>query len=324
MKRPNREVSIFTLSALDVLAMATGTFVLLVVIMMPYYRMTADANAAIDDIREATETETAEAEEIERVAAADAAAAEDVMAEAEAIRAAAAELRAAALALIQEADAVDGRAGDDNRRVAELESRIELRVIKEMDLVFVVDTTASMAGVLRELTDSMEGIVRILERLVPSLRVGVVAYRDRELGGWVTQALPLTATDSGFFRVQDFVARLQVSRVGGTSVHEDLDRGLAEALAMPFRTGAKQTIIVIGDAAAHRPQQAYALGLARRFSAASNRQSISTLFVPTQAWREFGEGDREFFEQLARAGGGQFNDLRGALIESVLLSVLEE
>ena len=48
MKRPSRELSIFSLSALDVLAMATGTFVLLMVILMPYYRMSFDANAAIE------------------------------------------------------------------------------------------------------------------------------------------------------------------------------------------------------------------------------------------------------------------------------------
>ena len=45
MKRPNRSISIFSMSALDVLAMATGVFVLLLVMLMPYYRKTFDANA---------------------------------------------------------------------------------------------------------------------------------------------------------------------------------------------------------------------------------------------------------------------------------------
>ena len=62
MKRANREVSIFSLSALDVLAMATGTFVLLMVLLMPYYRMTVDANAAMNDVLASTEEQTAEAE----------------------------------------------------------------------------------------------------------------------------------------------------------------------------------------------------------------------------------------------------------------------
>ncbi len=38
MRRRSRETSIFNMSALDLLAMATGTFVLIVVILLPYYR----------------------------------------------------------------------------------------------------------------------------------------------------------------------------------------------------------------------------------------------------------------------------------------------
>ena len=49
MKRRSRELSIFNLSALDVLATATGVFVLLVVMLMPYYRKSFDANAEIED-----------------------------------------------------------------------------------------------------------------------------------------------------------------------------------------------------------------------------------------------------------------------------------
>ena len=47
MRRRDRTISILTLSALDVLAMATGVFVLLLVMWVPYYRRTLDANAEI-------------------------------------------------------------------------------------------------------------------------------------------------------------------------------------------------------------------------------------------------------------------------------------
>ena len=324
MKRPSREVSIFSMSALDVLAMATGTFVLLMVILMPYYRMTVDANAAMNDMLAATEAQTAEAEALERAAAADRAATEEKIAEAEEILRAAAELRAAAVSLRQEADAADGRSGSDRRRVAELRAQIEQRIINELDLVFVIDTTASMGEVLRQLAGSMAGIVRILERLVPSLRVGVVTYRDRELPGRVIQSFPLTPTGTSLDQIQRFVGGLRASRVGGTTVHEDLDQGLAEALNMRFRPDAKQTIIVIGDAAAHRPEQAYTLRIANRYTNSGSRRSISTLFVPTRSYMLGGQGDREFFQDLAQAGGGTFNQHSGQLIEGVLLSVLED
>ena len=107
-------------------------------------------------------------------------------------------------------------------------------------------------------------------------------------------------------------------------MHEDLDQGLAEALDMRFRPDAKQTIIVIGDAAAHRPEQAYTLRIANRYTNSGTRRSISTLFVPTRSYMLGGQGDREFFQELARAGGGTFNQHSGELIEGVLLSVLED
>ena len=51
MKRRNRDLVLFNLSALDVLATATGVFVLLAVLLMPYFRKTLEAHAEIADVR---------------------------------------------------------------------------------------------------------------------------------------------------------------------------------------------------------------------------------------------------------------------------------
>ena len=96
MQRPSRETSIFNMSALDLLAMATGTFVLIVVILLPYYRKEFDAHAEILDLKAATETQSAEAEEILQAAIAEARAAAQLQAEADQTLNAAAEARAAA------------------------------------------------------------------------------------------------------------------------------------------------------------------------------------------------------------------------------------
>ena len=169
----------------------------------------------------------------------------------------------------------------------------------------------------------MSGIIRVLERLVPSLRVAVVAYRDHDLRGQLLRVLEPTATAGGAARVQGFVEGLRASRVGGNTPQEALYDGLQRALAMPLRAGAKQTVIVIGDAAAHSRHQAATLSLAGRYAAGGRKRSISTLFVTTESFLRFGSGDRGFFARLAEAGGGEFNDHRGALTESVLLSVLD-
>ena len=69
MKRRQRTISIFSMSALDVLALATGVFVLLLVMLMPYYRKTLDANAEIQGARMAAAETLAEVQALETTAA---------------------------------------------------------------------------------------------------------------------------------------------------------------------------------------------------------------------------------------------------------------
>ena len=66
MRLPSRELQIFSLSALDVLAMACGVFVLLLVLMMPYYRRSFDAAAATEAIRAATAATVAQVKDTEK------------------------------------------------------------------------------------------------------------------------------------------------------------------------------------------------------------------------------------------------------------------
>ena len=96
MMRPKRSISILSMSALDVLAMATGVFVLLLVMLMPYYRKTMDAEAEIEAVRVAAAESLAEVQSLEATAARN-------RAEAGAAAAEAAELQARATALEQAA-----------------------------------------------------------------------------------------------------------------------------------------------------------------------------------------------------------------------------
>src|SRR5918994_5390793 len=69
MKRRHRTISILSMSALDVLAMATGVFVLLLVMLMPYYRKTMDAHAEIEGARIAAAESLAEVQALQTTAA---------------------------------------------------------------------------------------------------------------------------------------------------------------------------------------------------------------------------------------------------------------
>ena len=314
MRRPNREISIFTLSALDVLAMSAGVFVLLLVMLMPYHRKVLDAHAAIEAVRIAEAETVAHVQTLEEQGTLHRAEADAAEAEAAAVLAQAASLRQAAAEqrqeVLRQAVASQVQEGD-----------VTTPVIDAIDLVFVIDTTASMGPVLREVAHSLRGIVRILERLVPSLRVGVVAYNDRDTGRIPVVTLPPTPTDHGLARVVAFIEGLSASTVGSRTVDEDLYLGLTTATALPLRPEAKQALVVVGDAEAHPHEQAQALFRAESFVRGRDNRSISTLFVTTPSSLLHGNVARGFFVALANAGGGSFTDHAGSMIEGVLLSV---
>lgn len=322
MKRPSRTLSIFTLSALDVLAMATGTFVLILVMLMPYYRKSFDAHAEVEEIRVESATVAAEAEVERQAAARDLAAASEARAEAARLERAAAELQAAASGQQEQVRTAEEKTAARLRRIEEMHKLAEQRVVEELDLIFLVDTTRSMGPVLAELAISMKGIVRILERLIPSVRIGFIAYRDRDAGVKPLIVLPLTSTDDGLDRLLRFVSNLRISPRGSGTLEEDMYLGLTRALSMRLRPDAKQSIVVIGDAAAHPWEASRTLKRAKRFARQGKRSSLSALYVSTPSSRSFGDVGRSFFVDLAAAGGGEFSDHSGKMIESILLSVL--
>ncbi|MGF1641876.1 MAG: hypothetical protein ACFCUO_13090 [Rhodospirillales bacterium] len=318
MKRPNRTVSIFSMSALDVLATATGVFVLLLVMLMPYYRMTFDANAEIAEVRVSVAETMAEVRALERQAILYRGEAEGADADADRLDAAAADLEA-------QARADRGRTPARPEVPRRAEGRLpENLVVAAMDLVVVIDTTASMGPPIRDLSASIRGLIRILERLVPSLRVGIVAYKDRDTGLAPVEVLPITPTDRHLPRILGFVDRLEEARIGSPTVEEDVHLGLAAAFAMPLRPDARQAIVVVGDAAAHRVFQEETLIWTRNFVRANRNRTVSTLFVTTPSSLAHGQRDRRYFQRLAEAGGGSFNDHTGTMTESLLLSVLVE
>jgi hypothetical protein len=312
MKLPNRMVSIFSLSALDVLAMATGVFVLLLIMLMPYYRKTFDANAEIDAVRVAAAATTAEVRSLEQAAARDRAEAGAAAAAAAALDERAATLEEAARSRIRPRPVV--REGADPKE----------QVVETIDLIFVIDTTASMTPVIRELAVSMRSIVRILQRLVPSVRIGVSAYKDRDTGLPPVITFPLTPTDPFLPRIVGFVESMDASPVGSRTLEEDVHLGLEAATLMRWRPDAKQVVVVIGDAAAHPEYQNETFWRARNFAQNSELRTVSTLFVTTPSSLSAGQRARPYFQALATAGNGSFNDHTGSMIESVLLSVLVE
>jgi hypothetical protein len=305
VKRLDRGVEFLTLSALDTLATAIGVFVLLVAFLMPYYQNTFDLESTIEAARATQETTAAQLDDVkERIAEES-------------------ERAAAALAQTEQISAkLASLAVRPTPRPTAQPPTPSGATVKALDLVFVVDTTASMGQVLEQMTRSMASIVRILERLSSSVRVGVVAYRDYDTEPPLIRALGLTETREALPQIIDFVASLRVSRVSSHDIEEAVYSGIRTATAMPFPANARQAIIVIGDAAAHPWELAECLAHVERFVDSAPGRTVSGLFASTLSSQRLGDRDRAFFVRVAEAGRGSFTDHAASMTESILLSVL--
>ncbi len=114
-----------------------------------------------------------------------------------------------------------------------------------IDVVFAVDTTGSMGGLLEGAKRTVWSIASHIKDIdqQADLHVGLVAYRD--LGDdYVTKDFALTGDlDAMFAELSSYYAG------GGGDVPEDVDAALYDAVhKMQWRDGAKKMIFLVGDA----------------------------------------------------------------------------
>jgi Mg-chelatase subunit ChlD len=120
-----------------------------------------------------------------------------------------------------------------------------------MEMVFVLDTTGSMGGLLTGAKERIWGIVNEVMQTSsrPSVKVGLVAYRDRG-DQYITQVLPLTEDlDKVYSTLMEYEAG------GGGDEPENVRRALAEGVAKggwsrPSPNHA-QILFLVGDAPPH-------------------------------------------------------------------------
>lgn len=124
-----------------------------------------------------------------------------------------------------------------------------------LEMVFVLDTTGSMGGLLEGAKQRIWGIVNEVMQSTsnPSVRVGLVAYRDRR-DEYVTKVLPVT-TDLD----QVYSTLMSYRAEGGGDTPEDVRRALADGVRnagwSPRTPGIAQIIFLVGDAPPHEDYQ---------------------------------------------------------------------
>jgi hypothetical protein len=169
-----------------------------------------------------------------------------------------------------------------------------------VDVVFAVDTTGSMGGLIDGAKRTVWSIATHIRKTDPNaeLRIGLVAYRD--LGDdYVTRDFALTSDlDAVFTELSSYRA------AGGGDTPENVDAALDDTLhKMRWRDDAKKLVFLVGDAPpASRGDVPRFDVLARE---ASERQII--LNTIRCGW------DRETelaWQQIATLGGGQFSTIQ--------------
>src|SRR5262245_5745660 len=169
-----------------------------------------------------------------------------------------------------------------------------------LEMVFVLDTTASMGGLLDGAKQRIWGIVNEVMQTEshPAVRIGLVAYRDRG-DQYVTQVLPLTNDLDQVYSVL-----MAYKAEGGGDTPEDVRRALLEGVThagwSTQSNGMAQILLLVGDAP---PHDDYSDAPDTR-STAANAADLGILVNTIQCGTI--PGTRVVWEAIAQKGNGQY------------------
>lgn len=178
-----------------------------------------------------------------------------------------------------------------------------------LEIVFVLDTTGSMGGLLDGAKRRVWGIVNeVMQESHSSVRIGLVAYRDRG-DQYVTKVLPLTSDlDQVYTTLMDYRAD------GGGDEEEDVRTALSEAVYKvawsPAADDLAQIIFLVGDAPPHNDygnttDTLTTAAAAVRKGIVVNTIQCGTMGHTTRAWKAIAErGNGQYFA-IADDGGMQ-------------------
>ena len=169
-----------------------------------------------------------------------------------------------------------------------------------LEMVFVLDTTGSMGGLLEGAKQKIWGIVNEVMQspAKPSVRVGLVAYRDRG-DQYVTQVLPIT---NDLDKV--YTALMEYRADGGGDGPENVRRALADGVRQAGWSKAServsQVIFLVGDAPPHDDYQDEPDTLVTTEEAVSRGMIVNTIQCGEAA------DTRAVWQNIARRGEGRY------------------
>jgi len=128
------------------------------------------------------------------------------------------------------------------------------RAAKRVEVVFVLDTTGSMGGLIQAAKEKIWSIASTLAQAqqVPEIRMGLVAYRDRG-DAYVTQVIDLDRDlDSMYAQLMRFAA--DGGGDGPEAVNEALEAAV-QRMSWSQDSGTYKVVFLVGDAPPHMDYQ---------------------------------------------------------------------
>ena len=176
-----------------------------------------------------------------------------------------------------------------------------------VDVVFVLDTTGSMSGLIQTAKEKIWSIATTMASAqpTPAIRIGLVGYRDRG-DAYVTKIVDLSDNlDSVYAALMDFDAD------GGGDTPEDVNRALFDAvhhLSWTQQDQAYKVIFLVGDAPPHmnyHDQVRYPviLASAREKGIIVNTIQCGEIPATIEPWTQIAGLGRGDFFQVEQAGG---------------------
>lgn len=171
---------------------------------------------------------------------------------------------------------------------------------KALEMVFVLDTTGSMGGLIEGAKQRIWGIINEVQQSPshPSVRVGLVAYRDHG-DQYVTQILPITNDlDKVYTTLMDYRAD------GGGDGPEDVRQALADGVMKAGWSKASdntaQVVFLVGDAPPHDDYAQEPDTLTTTANAVKNGMIVNTIQCGSD------DSTRDVWQTIARRGEGRF------------------
>ena len=175
-----------------------------------------------------------------------------------------------------------------------------------VDVVFVLDTTGSMGGLIQTAKEKIWSIATTMAsaQQTPEIRIGLVAYRDRG-DSYVTKIVDLSDDlDSVYAKLMDFEAN------GGGDTPESVNKALYDAvhnMSWSQEDQAYQVIFLVGDAPPHMDynEVRYPQIVASALEKGIVINTIQCGEIPSaiEPWTQIASLGHGIFFQVEQAGG---------------------